>query len=353
MLFKLDNRDTEKSTVALTRTSTFVPAPQLRCEYRVDLRLGRRLGKRLGGAGRGGAQLEPDLELRGAVAPTTGQRLLQDAEVPATRSEREAAERGGGPRGVLLWLTTLVLYASFVGLGISIAILGPTFQDLARNVNRNISDLSIIFVGRASGFLCGTMIGGVLLDYMNPFLLLGVSMLATAVGFYLIPFCKNAFLLIIMMAVFGASVSIVDTGGNVLILALWGDKGAPQMQALHFSFSLGAFLAPLLAKLAWGTVSAQNHTEADFDPLMLNRSSKAASDSVFAVPDDMNLLWTYASIGTYVLVVSVFLFGLFCKKHSRQKKPRASAQGAQRAKYHRALLCLLFLFFFFFTIIEV
>lgn len=50
------------------------------------------------------------------MAPTTGQRLLQDAEVPATRSEREAAERGGGPRGVLLWLTTLVLYASFVGL---------------------------------------------------------------------------------------------------------------------------------------------------------------------------------------------------------------------------------------------
>ena len=57
--------------------------------------------------------------------------------------------------------------------GVSTAILGPTFQDLARNVNRNISDLSIIFVGRASGFLCGTMIGGVLLDYMNPFLLLG------------------------------------------------------------------------------------------------------------------------------------------------------------------------------------
>lgn len=28
-------------------------------------------------------------------------------------------------------------------------------------------------MGRASGFLCGTMIGGVLLDYMNPFLLLG------------------------------------------------------------------------------------------------------------------------------------------------------------------------------------
>lgn len=126
------------------------------------------------------------------------------------------------------------------------------------------------------------------------------------------------------------------------------------MQALHFSFALGAFLAPLLAKLAWGTTaSAQNHTESDLDPLMLNRSSKAASDSVFAVPDDMNLLWAYASIGTYILVISVFLFGLFCKKSSKQKKSAASAQGARRAKYHRALLCLLFLFFFFYVGAEV
>ncbi|XP_052019193.1 sodium-dependent glucose transporter 1C-like [Apodemus sylvaticus] len=198
------------------------------------------------------------------------------------------------------------------------------------------------------------MIGGVLFGCINHFLLLGMSLSATTAGLYLMPFCKTAALLIVMTSIFGISMGILDTGGNVLILDLWGDKGAPHMQALHFSFALGAFLAPLLAKLAWGTTaSAQNHTESDFDPLMLNRSSKASSDSVFAVPEDMNLLWTYASIGTYVLVVSVFLFGLFCKKHSRQKKSSASAQGARRAKYHRALLCLLFLFFFFYVGAEV
>uniref|UniRef100_A0A8C8U4R1 Sodium-dependent glucose transporter 1-like n=1 Tax=Peromyscus maniculatus bairdii TaxID=230844 RepID=A0A8C8U4R1_PERMB len=198
------------------------------------------------------------------------------------------------------------------------------------------------------------VIGGLLLDYMNHFLLLGVSMLATTAGFYLIPFCKKAVFLIVMMSVFGASVSVVDTGGNVLILDLWGDKGAPHMQALHFSFALGASLAPLLAKLVWGTTtSTQNHTETDFVPLVLNRSSGATSDSLFAVPEDMTLLWTYASVGTYVLVVSVFLFGLFCKKSSRQKKSTASGQEARRAKYHWALLFLLFLFFFFYVGAEV
>jgi FHS family Na+ dependent glucose MFS transporter 1 len=144
-------------------------------------------------------------------------------------------------------------------------------------------------------------------------------------------------------------------GGNVLILAIWGDKGAPHMQALHFSFALGAFLAPLLAKLALGTttVSAENHTEIGFLPSALNRSSEADSGSLFGVPDDMNLLWAYASVGAYILVVSVFLFALFFKKSSRQKKSTASAQEYRRAKYHKALLCLLFLFFFFYVGAEI
>ncbi|XP_020024289.1 sodium-dependent glucose transporter 1 isoform X1 [Castor canadensis] len=237
----------------------------------------------------------------------------------------------------------------------SIAILGPTFQDLARNVNRNISSLSLIFVSRATGYLSGSMVGGVLLDYMNHFLLLGVSMLATTVGLYLIPFCKIAVLLVVMMSVIGVSIGILDTGGNVLILAIWGDKGAPHMQALHFSFALGAFLAPLLAKLALGTttMSAENHTENGFLPSALNRSSEADSGSLFGVPEDMNLLWAYASVGTYILVVSIFLFALFFKKSSRQEKSTASAQEYRRAKYHKALLCLLFLFFFFYVGAEV
>uniref|UniRef100_A0A8D2CSQ9 Sodium-dependent glucose transporter 1 n=1 Tax=Sciurus vulgaris TaxID=55149 RepID=A0A8D2CSQ9_SCIVU len=239
---------------------------------------------------------------------------------------------------------------AFPGLGMCIGILGPTFQDLARNVNRNISSLSLIFVGRASGYLCGSMIGGVLFDYMNHFLLLGMSMLATAVGLFLIPFYKGAIVMIIMMSVFGASGSIVGIGGNVLILDIWGDEGAPHMQALHFSFALGAFLAPLLAKLALGTtVSAENHTEPDFQPPATNGSSETDSVPLFGLPDNMNLLWAYAFIGTYIFIVSVFPFALFFKKSSRQEKSKASAQGYRRAEYHKSLLCLLFLFFFFYV----
>ncbi|XP_064145982.1 LOW QUALITY PROTEIN: sodium-dependent glucose transporter 1 [Loxodonta africana] len=295
-----------------------------------------------------------ELELCGAEAPATGQRLLQ-AEAPAENEPEAVFLRSGRTGNILRWFTTAVLCAAFLGLGMSVAILGPTFQDLATNVNTNISGLSLIFVGRAFGYLTGSVIGGFLFDCMNHFLILGTSMLATTVGLYLVPFCKRAVLLIVMMSVFGASIGILDTGGNVLILAIWGDEGAPHMQALHFSFALGAFLAPLLAKLALSTtVSGENHTEADFsNQSALSPSSEADSESIFGVPDDMKLLWAYTVIGTYMFVVSVFLFGLFLKNSSRRDKEKTSARTLRRAKYHRALLCLLFLFFFFYVGAEV
>ena len=55
----------------------------------------------------------------------------------------------------------------------SISVLGPTFEDLAVNVKKNISNLSYIFVGRSAGYLGGSLIGGLLFDYMSPHLLLG------------------------------------------------------------------------------------------------------------------------------------------------------------------------------------
>uniref|UniRef100_A0A8C6R0K6 Sodium-dependent glucose transporter 1-like n=1 Tax=Nannospalax galili TaxID=1026970 RepID=A0A8C6R0K6_NANGA len=142
-------------------------------------------------------------EFRGSGAAAVGQHLLQ-AETPAKKEQR-------GRGSLLRWFTTVVLNAAFLGMGISAAILGPTFQDLARNVNRNISSLSEIFVGRALGYLSGSLIGGVLFDCMNHFLLLGMSNLMSSVGLYLTPVCKTAVLLIIMTSVIGVSFGILDT----------------------------------------------------------------------------------------------------------------------------------------------
>lgn len=54
-----------------------------------------------------------------------------------------------------------------------ISVLGPTFEDLASNVKKDISNISYIFVGRSAGYIGGSLLGGVLFDCLNPNLLLG------------------------------------------------------------------------------------------------------------------------------------------------------------------------------------
>uniref|UniRef100_A0A8B9PFI2 Uncharacterized protein n=1 Tax=Apteryx owenii TaxID=8824 RepID=A0A8B9PFI2_APTOW len=102
------------------------------------------------------------------------------------------------------------LYNIFQGM--SIAVLGPTFQNLADNVNKNVSDIYYIFVGRSLGYLGGSVLGGVLFDCMNAHLLLALSMLATTIGLYGIPWCKKSLLLTVLMSVIGSSMGILDTG---------------------------------------------------------------------------------------------------------------------------------------------
>lgn len=56
-----------------------------------------------------------------------------------------------------------------------ISVLGPTLEDLAANVNKNISNISYIFAGRATGYIAGSLLGGILFDLISPHLLLGES----------------------------------------------------------------------------------------------------------------------------------------------------------------------------------
>lgn len=70
---------------------------------------------------------------------------------------------------------------------------------------------------------------------------------------------------------------VVDTGGNVLLLSMWGESVGPIMQGLHAAFGVGAFLGPLLAKPFLGrslTLPARCAIEAT--------CNNSASDVVFA-----------------------------------------------------------------------
>ncbi|NWR47389.1 MFS4B protein, partial [Regulus satrapa] len=257
----------------------------------------------------------------------------------------------------LRWCISLVLCASFLGLGMSIAVLGPTFPNLAANVGKNVSDIYYIFVGRSLGSLVGSMIGGVLFDCMNASLLLALSMLGTTAGLYAIPWCNDSLLLTILMSVIGGSMGILDTGGNVLALNTWESEAGPHMQALHFSFAAGAFLAPILAKMALGGSESDQLAGAEkTNQSVLKLVPTASAASATPAPNDPNaeeFLWSYIIIGTYILITSIFFFVLYSKTSSAKDKSKASEKKNRLAKYHWPLVSLLFVFFLFYVGAEV
>ncbi|OCT78158.1 sodium-dependent glucose transporter 1 isoform X1 [Xenopus laevis] len=242
-----------------------------------------------------------------------------------------------GKLGEFKWCVTTVMCAAFLGLGMAIAVLGPTFLDLAENVESSVANISFIFVGRSMGYLGGSVLGGILFEQINQHLLLGISMLATAAGLFVVPWCKKAVLLTAVMSVVGMSMGFLDTGGNIIILNTWEDQAGPHIQALHFSFALGAFVAPILAKLALEFLP--------LDKKSFNVSEPFLEQSALPFGIKKSML-SYIVIGTYILLVSLFLFILFSKSRPRQSSGKASDDKFRTARYHNAVIFLLFLFFF-------
>ncbi|GAA6218555.1 sodium-dependent glucose transporter 1 [Lates japonicus] len=274
---------------------------------------------------------------------------------PGCEDRVEVVGGGRGGYGACgRWIVTLALCASFLGLGMSVSVLGPTFEDLAVNVNKNISNISYIFAGRAMGYIGGSLLGGILFDCMNPHLLLGFSMLVTAFGMCAIPFCKQALFLTGFMSSIGISMGILDTGGNVLILNTWGEQAGPHMQALHFSFAAGAFVSPIIAKLLFGPDG-----NSSMGAIPSNSTPPATTDHITKAPDvhtviryvhsrssTLKSMWAYIVIGSFLFLIS-FLFFILCTRSSTSRdKARTSSGKPLVAKHHMALVVLLFFFFF-------
>ncbi|XP_061780417.1 sodium-dependent glucose transporter 1 isoform X1 [Nerophis lumbriciformis] len=252
----------------------------------------------------------------------------------------------GGRRGGHVWMVSMTLCASFLGLGMGISVVGPTFEDLAFNVKKNIANISYIFIGRSAGYIGGSVLGGILFDCMNPNLLLGISMLFTACGMCAIPFCKHALLLTAFMSTIGISMGILDTGGNVLILNTWGEQAGPHLQALHFSFAAGAFVSPIIAKLLFGHHAGSTATNATYSITTAPVVNDDHTIVQLVHSRSLKSMWAYIVIGLFVFLTSFPFFLLSVRSNTSAGKASTPSTKPLVAKHHQALTALLFFFFF-------
>jgi FHS family Na+ dependent glucose MFS transporter 1 len=148
------------------------------------------------------------------------------------------------------WPTTVGYFAVFVAVGLETAALGPTLPGLAKQTQTQLDAISFLFTGHALGYMLGSFLGGRLYDRVpgHP-LMVSMLVLMTAM-LALMPFISVLWLLAVVWLVLGMAGGALDVGGNTLLVWLHGRGVGPFMNALHFFFGVGSFLAPLIVAQA-------------------------------------------------------------------------------------------------------
>jgi FHS family Na+ dependent glucose MFS transporter 1 len=141
---------------------------------------------------------------------------------------------------------TFMYYWLFICLGLSIGLVGPTLPSLANQTQTLVGDLGAVFTVSAIGALLGTLLGGRLFDRVRGHRALGIAQLGSAALIALYPVFPSAWILLVVVGFKGLTDGFINTGANTLLVWTHKEKSSPYMNALHFFFGLGAFLAPIL-----------------------------------------------------------------------------------------------------------
>ena len=121
----------------------------------------------------------------------------------------------------------------------------------------------------------------------------------------------------------GLASGSLDTGGNVLLLNIWeGRDSGPYMHALHFTFGIGAFLAPLISRPFLVNVEEAEHLN---DSLVSTNLTEAEEKVGLEVEES---LWTVKTLYPIVSAYPVLLSMVFIVFHVKDRKK--VKQGAKK-----------------------
>jgi FHS family Na+ dependent glucose MFS transporter 1 len=148
---------------------------------------------------------------------------------------------------------TLSYYLLFICLGLDLGLLGPNLTALAEQTNVTLGMLGSVFLLGALGGVIGTLIAGRVFDRVLGHPILGSAALVIALFTLCIPLIPSLWLLLALLFLKGIAGGMIGAGANTLLVWTHREKVSPYMNGLHFSFGLGAFLAPfLVAQVAGG-----------------------------------------------------------------------------------------------------
>ncbi len=137
----------------------------------------------------------------------------------------------------------VLAYIAFVGLGLPVSLIGVAWPTLRTELSLPLDALGLLLISSTIGYLISTFIIARLISRYGIGSLLLFSCLLSAAAFIGYAIAPSWTVIIIMGALSGFGLGVIDAGLNTYLAAEY-DEG--QMQWLHASFGLGATLSPLI-----------------------------------------------------------------------------------------------------------
>ncbi|XP_067668725.1 sodium-dependent glucose transporter 1A-like [Haliotis asinina] len=144
-------------------------------------------------------------------------------------------------------IQTFWLFWAFNHRGIHNCILGPTLLDLQLLLQKDLDALAYLFFSSGLGSMLGALAAGFLAPKFDNRLQLFLSLAVGCVSVAAIPQVHNLFYMYFMVFVFGLTRGLVVCFVMQICGELWEKKGPP-FQFVACGTSVGAILAPLIAK---------------------------------------------------------------------------------------------------------
>lgn len=137
-------------------------------------------------------------------------------------------------------------YAAVLLEGVMLASIGPTLDALSDKSGSTTGQISILFTVNSLGYIIGSLLAGRLYARVRGNTVLAIALVWMAALTATIPLLGSLGMMIVVFALVGLSIGLIDVGGNTLLVWLFRRDVPPYMNALHLCFGIGAFLCPLV-----------------------------------------------------------------------------------------------------------
>ncbi len=140
--------------------------------------------------------------------------------------------------------------ASFFGLGVVSAAVGPALSELAAKSSSSLGEVGGLFTALFFGSLMAQSVTGLLLDRLGPRWLIIGGLLIVGVGFSGVALVTALPWMLASAAFAGLGHGTINVVMNVSISNLFSHKRASTLNLLNVFFGLGAIIAPAVAGLS-------------------------------------------------------------------------------------------------------